>query len=186
MPGKLFIVLGDTTSHGGTVASAQSPMTFQGKPVATVGDMTYCPKCKGSFAIVQGGGNIELMGRHLARAGDKTACGAVLIPGKQTLATHEPVGGSAATTAVAGLSMGKAATAMNSLLQEAGSSFDHQMLLTDELTGVPLARQPYRVATDVGKFEGVTDEEGLTQRIYTGSAAKPITVEILGIDELMM
>ncbi|GLS06021.1 hypothetical protein GCM10007860_31860 [Chitiniphilus shinanonensis] len=108
MSGKLFIVLGDTTSHGGTVVSAQSPMTFQGKPVATVGDMTCCPECKGSFAIVQGGDNIELMGRHLARAGDKTACGAVLIPGKQTLGTHSPGGGAAQGAATATSASGKA------------------------------------------------------------------------------
>jgi uncharacterized Zn-binding protein involved in type VI secretion len=88
MSGKRLILLGDKTSHGGTVVSAQSMMTIDGIPVATIGDKVTCPKCKGTHEIVQGGGNIRLMGRELAREGDKTSCGATLVSVQQSRSTH--------------------------------------------------------------------------------------------------
>lgn len=42
--GDGIIVLGDTTSHGGTVVSAQSNYLLNGTPVAVVGDMVACPQ----------------------------------------------------------------------------------------------------------------------------------------------
>ena len=40
-----FIVLGDTTTHGGTVITAwgEGRWTIDGKPVACVGDKVICP-----------------------------------------------------------------------------------------------------------------------------------------------
>ena len=39
-----FIVMGDRTSHGGTVISADMTMDICGKPMVRVGDLTVCPK----------------------------------------------------------------------------------------------------------------------------------------------
>lgn len=77
-----FIRLGDTTSHGGTVISADMTMIVEGQPVARVGDMTVCRKCRGKFPIVPNQSNTSAMGQNIAREGDKTACGAVLIAGQ--------------------------------------------------------------------------------------------------------
>ena len=74
-----FVRLGDPTSHGGTVISADPTTTFDGKPVARVGDMTVCPKCKGVFAITCGAGDVISNGQAMARQGDSTACGASLV-----------------------------------------------------------------------------------------------------------
>lgn len=41
--------------------------------------MTYCPKCKGSFAIIEGAQTATFYGRGVALEGMRTACGAVLI-----------------------------------------------------------------------------------------------------------
>ncbi|WP_148716704.1 PAAR domain-containing protein [Chitinolyticbacter meiyuanensis] len=172
MAGKLFIVLGDKTSHGGTVVSAQSPMTFDGKPIATVGDMTVCPLCKGSFAIVQGGDNIALMGRQLARAGDKTACGATLIPAGQSRGTHEPGGGAAAMTssgaAAAAAAVVSAAAAMDK--QAMQEQHDEQIRLVDE-DGRALANVPYHITDAAGtSYKGVSDELGCCERVFTDGA----------------
>jgi uncharacterized Zn-binding protein involved in type VI secretion len=86
---KAFITLGDRTSHGGIVISADMTFSINGKYVARVGDMTFCPKCKGMFPITSGAENMISMGQAPARDGDKTACGAVLIASQQTT-THTP------------------------------------------------------------------------------------------------
>lgn len=82
---KPFIVVGDKTTHGGTVITGDMTSTMQGKPIARSGDMTVCPKCKGTFPIlksdsivVDGGGNTYA--RHM----DKTACGANLLASQAT------------------------------------------------------------------------------------------------------
>lgn len=87
-----FVVLGDRTSHGGTVIGADFTFDIHGKYVARVGDMVICPRCRGTFPILSGAPDMVAMGQAPARHGDKTACGAVLIAG-QSLATWSDQGG---------------------------------------------------------------------------------------------
>lgn len=80
-----LIVLGDKTSHGGTVISADLTFDIHGKYVARVGDMTVCPKCKGTFPITSGPSDlVNSDGNGYARHMDSTACGAKLISGQIT------------------------------------------------------------------------------------------------------
>lgn len=77
--------MGDKTSHGGTVISADLTFDIHGKYVARVGDMTVCPKCKGTFAITSGPDDlVDGSGNGYARHMDSTACGAKLISGQIT------------------------------------------------------------------------------------------------------
>ena len=85
--GRPFIVVGDKTSHGGTVISGDQTFLVHGKAVARVGDLTSCPQCKGTFPITSGAGDMKSMGQAPARDGDRTACGATLIA-SQGVATH--------------------------------------------------------------------------------------------------
>jgi uncharacterized Zn-binding protein involved in type VI secretion len=74
-----WIVKGDKTSHGGTVLDGDPWTDIQGKSVATVGHLVACPKCKGTFPIVTGAHDTIVGGQPVARHGDHTACGALLI-----------------------------------------------------------------------------------------------------------
>lgn len=75
-----FIVVGDKTTHGGTVISGDVTSDIDGKCLARVGDMVVCLKCKGVFAITSGAPDIvDGQGRSYARHMDTTACGARLI-----------------------------------------------------------------------------------------------------------
>jgi uncharacterized Zn-binding protein involved in type VI secretion len=75
---QALIVLGDKTSHRGTVVEA-SGQTFTGnRAVARVGDKVTCP-VHGNNVIASGDTSVIIDGAALARAGDKTSCGAVLI-----------------------------------------------------------------------------------------------------------
>jgi uncharacterized Zn-binding protein involved in type VI secretion len=77
-PGKRPIRLGDSTTHGGTVTSAQSQFIIDGLALAVVGDAVSCPKC-GPTTIVQGDPVWQLDGAMVALHGHATACGATLI-----------------------------------------------------------------------------------------------------------
>ena len=86
--GRGFIVLGDATSHGGTVIEASANSSSGDVRIARVGDKVTCPKKgHGTCAIVTGDASIIIDGQMVARDGDKTACGAVLIAsqGKTTV-----------------------------------------------------------------------------------------------------
>ncbi|MFT0735636.1 PAAR domain-containing protein [Ralstonia wenshanensis] len=97
--GRPLIVVGDKTTHGGTVITADMTSTTHGKAMARIGDMTVCPKCKGTFpiteatSIVSDGG-----GRGYARHMDGTACGAKLISGQSvTTSSNEGSGNGGAS-----------------------------------------------------------------------------------------
>lgn len=77
--GKGVVRLGDTTSHGGKVITASASFKALGKAVALVGDMTICPKCKGTFAIQPSDSDRKHHGKQVAYDGHKAACGAKLF-----------------------------------------------------------------------------------------------------------
>lgn len=76
---KPIVRMGDMTTHGGTVISGDMTWLIYDKAVARVGDLTVCPKCKGTFPITEGAADLTGFGQAAARQGDKTACGAALI-----------------------------------------------------------------------------------------------------------
>ncbi|MGP1666874.1 MAG: PAAR domain-containing protein [Rhodanobacter sp.] len=84
---KPFIVIGDKTSHGGTVVGGSSTATTHGTQIARLGDKVTCPKC-GPNTIASGDSTMMVMGQPVARHGDKTACGATLIAGQNVTTTE--------------------------------------------------------------------------------------------------
>ena len=88
-----FIRLGDKTDHGGVVTTASTNWHIYGKPVAHVGDLVSCPKCKGVFPIIEGASDMGISEKQIARQGDRTACGARLIA-SQTMAGWDGDSGS--------------------------------------------------------------------------------------------
>ena len=78
---RRFIVLGDTTTHCGTVISAwgEDRWTIDGSPVACVGDRVICPKCHGVYTITEGADDTILDGKPVACEGHRVSCGAELV-----------------------------------------------------------------------------------------------------------
>ncbi|TBL84282.1 PAAR domain-containing protein [Hafnia alvei] len=86
---KPLIVLGDKTSHGGVVVSAQAGFTQDGIPVAAQGDLVTCPILGHSpSTIIASGSGFTLNGKQAAHDGDQTTCGAKLIASHFTV-RHE-------------------------------------------------------------------------------------------------
>lgn len=77
--GRGVIRMGDKTDHGGHVIGASSRTTVMGKVAALADDLTYCPACKGKFAIKPDGTGAKHEGKPYAYHGDVTECGAHLI-----------------------------------------------------------------------------------------------------------
>ncbi|AQR68823.1 MULTISPECIES: PAAR domain-containing protein [Janthinobacterium] len=78
------IRLGDKTSHGGTVLEASAVSDSGGIGMARVGDKVACPlPGHGVCPIVSGDSSFIVDGKPVARHGDKTSCGALLIASQQ-------------------------------------------------------------------------------------------------------
>jgi uncharacterized Zn-binding protein involved in type VI secretion len=75
-----FVLLGDSTTHGGNVISASSTTIVQGKPVALVGDEVLCPiPGHGVNAIVEGCEEWFENGRAMVVNGCRSECGCQVI-----------------------------------------------------------------------------------------------------------
>ena len=81
MPGPI-IRLGDKTSHGGAVLECSQHSDSAGIAIARMGDKISCP-IHGSGTIASGDTTMIVDGKPVARHGDKTSCGALLIAGQQ-------------------------------------------------------------------------------------------------------
>jgi uncharacterized Zn-binding protein involved in type VI secretion len=83
-----IVRLGDTTDHGGSVIESIPHSNLNGKPMAGRGNMVLCPKCKGSFPIIEGSATYRVNGVPVALDGMKTACGASLIASASHASVH--------------------------------------------------------------------------------------------------
>ena len=79
--GVKVILKGDKTSHGGEVITASKTRTYEGIGVARKGDLARCPKCHGTFEIIEGSSASTDRGIPIALHGHKLECGAELIAG---------------------------------------------------------------------------------------------------------
>lgn len=76
---KGVIRLHDTTDHGGEVITASSNSYVEGRPIARVGDLVTCPKCRGTHTIIEGDPEVIDQRRRVAFDGHKASCGATLL-----------------------------------------------------------------------------------------------------------
>lgn len=184
-------MLGDRTSHGGTVVEASQVTFTHNKPIARVGDQVTCPiPGHGTTVIVEGDPTMILDGKPVARHGDKCACGAVLISSQvvSSIGSGGAGGHSGSPSSPTSSKSSAAAPASTSATAESASSssdphqeeHDHRFALTCSLTGMPLAGQPYRLKANGKVIEGVTDKDGLTQPIGTETESSEVECEILG------
>lgn len=171
--GNPIIVLGDKTSHGGTVITCSPFSDTHGKGWARVGDMAACPRCKGVFPIAQGDASLTDDGKAVAYHGCKTACGATLIA-SQMFSFTEPSSGAAAGAASSTASdalmqgFGVIDTGLASRYQDEPADDDAKRYrgrfqLVDATTGDPVSSQAVRVRSTGGQYiTGTTDADGYT------------------------
>lgn len=132
-----FIVIGDKTSHNGTVVAGAGTVTTHGKQIARVGDQVTCPQCGDNY-IASGDATLIIAGQPVARHGDKTACGATLIAGQSVTVLDE--GGSGGAGIAAAISR---TYPTDPRLAEAASANPHDLLTPANQAGsaTPAAQQ---------------------------------------------
>lgn len=168
-----FIVLGDRTSHGGAVISADPTWTIDGQPVARVGDKASCPRCKRTVTIVTSRFSTMIdMGQPAAFDQDRTDCGALVYSRHNGHAGHDDGQGDTAAASAASPAAASAAAAEESYMPRRAPRFEEHFALRDSATGEPLKGWLYSVTTADGQqIEGETDQQGRTQVVWTDSPA---------------
>ncbi|MBN3788747.1 PAAR domain-containing protein [Burkholderia sp. Ac-20353] len=154
LSGRAQCVVGDMTSHGGVVVSGSPFHTWNGSPIARLGDTVTCPKCPPHiFKIAEGMADCIDNTLPMAAERHRTTCGAELI----------------ARTAPASLVSAHTAFAN-------GSGFDEQFIVHD-LDGNPIPEMPYKITTEDGTIiRGITDMDGRTDRVFTAETQR-LTIE---------
>lgn len=160
-----LIVLGDKTSHGGTVLTASPFSDTHGKGWARIGDQVSCPKCGGIFPIIEGDGSLIDDGKAVAYHGCKVACGATLIA-SQNFSFTTPSGGSGGSSESEALAEGLGLIGSNLIAgyQDEQLSdtrrFRGRFQVIDQATGEPIPGVAFRVRSTGGQYiTGTTDSE---------------------------
>jgi uncharacterized Zn-binding protein involved in type VI secretion len=195
-----FILIGDTTDHGGVVLEGTQVSDIGGKPIARVGDKVSCPKHghgqNGIVVIVSGDPTLIIDGQPLARHGDKTSCGATLLSTQVTTTVDGGGGGQGAKQSSArapstapfsangGPGDGADATATSAGAGAgiatdvgAGMDADQHFLVLDDATKTPLKNRLYRIHANGNATEGRTNDEGKTQ-LVPGALGDAIKIEV--------
>lgn len=165
-----IIRLGDPTSHGGKVLEGSATDICHGKPIAYMGHKVMCPRCKGSYPIIEGVHTTTFYGRGVAVAGMKTACGATLIA-TQFMDTVDWSSGAsgasyAAENAVATMAAG---ILINRAVSGVKELHDEQPVFAERLAhGVPYLI----VLPDGQRLSGQVDVDGKMQRVVTDGIAE--------------
>lgn len=182
-----LITIGDKTSHGGVVTGATTLSVTSNKPIARMGDMTACPKCKGMFPIAEGDASLIIDGAAAAYHGCKTACGATLIAGQQftsTLPSSGAAPGASDTTSVtdapkfSSVGAGLAAAYEEHDL-DPNKRYQGRFQLVDESDGHPIEGKNVRLRSTSGQYiTGKTDADGFTQSVER-DAAEALAFDII-------
>ncbi len=77
--------LGDASSHGGTIISASSNLSADGKGVARAGDQHSCPISGHGITPLSSSSTNTNGGKSIVRVGDTAGCGAVITAGSPTV-----------------------------------------------------------------------------------------------------
>lgn len=173
-----FILVGDRLDHGGSVVSGSGATDVAGKQVARVGDRVVCSK-HGQTSIVSGDGSLLIDGSPVARHGDKTACGGTLIS-SQMVATVDSGGGGGGAggggSSKAAAAAASVAAAAAAAIQQA--SYDQAIRFVGP-GGHALANVGYTLHLANGEtHQGVTDENGMTQRVQTEAEQQIVKAEL--------
>ncbi|AMW78104.1 hypothetical protein AMD27_03820 [Acinetobacter sp. TGL-Y2] len=163
---KALITIGCKTDHGGIVVEADSSFLVEGKSVHLEGMKHVCPKCKKSVsAISLGKGFLTVGSKTIIMAGDKTTCGATFLP-QQNLVVRAN-----------GSGLGKANAASSSFMTNKQYSGQYQLI--NELDGQPYKNIKYNITyDDESSVEGITDEEGMTEKLSYRDQPNTITIQV--------
>ena len=72
--GRKIILVGDTSTTGGTVLTGSGDSGCLGRKIARLGDSVLCKACKVTGVIAEGAPDVKIMGIPVALEGHMVAC----------------------------------------------------------------------------------------------------------------
>ncbi|WP_241010258.1 PAAR domain-containing protein [Aggregatibacter actinomycetemcomitans] len=167
------IVIGDKTTHGGTVLQGSYDMSVNGKNISLEGDLVACPQCKGNFPIIEGSPFMSSNGRGVALEGMKTACGAVLMASQNLMKADDGFGDSRVTPASYDVPASFPNSSENSSSRDDNNDeeekqfqYTHYFILKNE-QGDPWSGITYIAKSKRAEHKGKLDINGKTKVIST-------------------
>jgi hypothetical protein len=186
---RYFLAKGDRAGSA-TIVEGLDAVTCSNPPprvqIATLGMATYCSACKQMGSIAPMGprrpGNAP-NGKQWALSGDVNICGCRPSPVFHaqrnmmvTLTSQEVaawMGGGDGTSAAATMTAPARANSTPTVKQ-----YDEQLQFVTP-SGTPLANLGYRIVLEDGsEHAGTTDNEGLTERIYTDGKTRMVRASL--------
>ena len=159
---KPAIVVGNVTNHGGLIRDGESRWLVDGKAAHLGGMSHYCPKCKVISKAIPDPHSLDIFGKLLIVAGNKSTCGAEFLSDQFLLVVG--------TTSSQYPSIQN--TNNNSSFLSSVPYFDEQFHLTDS-NGSPLVEMFYSIKFESGEIShGTTDSNGYTKRYKTDNSEK--------------
>ncbi|MEG0481646.1 MAG: PAAR domain-containing protein [Acinetobacter sp.] len=172
---KPIIVQGCKTDHGGVVLQGHPTVLINGIGMAAKGYMVSCPRCQGTFPIIEGLESYTLPNDlPVALAGMKTACGATLLPSTFLVVVQQssPFG----SRFIANPNDDGEDTV------PAPEEHSGRFQLIDQNTGKPIANRRVRVVMADGTSTiYASNDDGFTDWIYTPSEEE---IHLYLVDEL--
>lgn len=176
---RRIAVVHDRLTSGGFVLPEQTTgFMFDGHAAALIGGEAYCVKCKSRGLICPSGGDQRLAyepGRQTALDGDLVLCKCATPPRIIALLAgeswcddgYEPAASEASPAA------------QSPKANDPPVTYDQQFILLDTTTREPFRNTRYRIRGSAGVLaEGMTDNQGRTQRITT-DRAESLRLELL-------
>ncbi|MCD9088272.1 PAAR domain-containing protein [Stenotrophomonas sp. SY1] len=172
-----WIVVGDATTGGGRVITGSPHTDIDGIPVARVNDKVTCPQHKGVFPIIQGDASMIIDGQPVAINGGAVACGCRLMSFRQNH-VYVDSAGSPGTNSSTAAALGALAATASANINKSSGGYDQAIRFVTESNG-SLCKVGYALRLANGEvIEGVTDDEGLTQRVVTATPVAIKSVEL--------
>lgn len=167
---KYYICVGDKTSGGGTVLQGDNSFLILDRPASTVGMQVQC--CNAIQTITQGWSGHIIQEKPIAYHGCSISCGCTLIS-SQTLMGWDDGSDDSSSEQSDGIE--------NSIIQDSPQKYSKSIQIIDD-NDKPVANRKYRItATDGTTLEGVTDDNGLTEHVWTHQPEN-LDIEILAND----
>jgi uncharacterized Zn-binding protein involved in type VI secretion len=166
-----FAIHNSMTDHGGIIQATQMRASQMGNLFLVADDGHFCPKCKCWSKIIKSHDHVIFDGKAVAYVGDQLTCGAKILP-KQDHVVGDSKG-----------SNNSVGTNSSSFLAKGLTLYSGQYQLVNNSNNQPYSNVKYIVTYADGRtIEGVTDEDGMTEKLERTENAEDIEIKLFEAD----
>ena len=168
---KGFAIHNAPTDHGGVIPSTQQRTSQMGNLFVRAGDGHYCSRCKCWSEVIKSHDHVIMDGRAVAYVDDLLTCGAKILA-QQSHVVGDSQGSNYSGSANS-----------SSFLAKGLTLYSGQYQLVNNANNQPYSNVKYIVTYPDGRtIEGVTDENGMTEKLEKTENAEDIEIKLFEAD----